>query len=169
MKEWIIAEEDISIVEVLGKLLDEKSKFMASAESCTGGYIAHLLTERSGSSSSFKGGVVSYANEAKENSLGVQHSTLAKWGAVSEETIKEMVSGVLQLMNVDYAVATSGIMGPEGGTKEKPVGTVWIAVADKTRIVSEKHFVHLDRKTNIEVTSLIALNMLRKFILEQEK
>jgi nicotinamide-nucleotide amidase len=169
VKEWMIADEDISIVEVLGKLLDEKAKFMASAESCTGGYIAHLLTSRSGSSSSFKGGVVSYANEAKENALGVQQATLAKWGAVSEETSKEMVRGVLQLMNVDYAVATSGIMGPAGGMKEKPVGTVWIAVGDKERVVSEKHFVHVDRKRNIEVTALIALNMLRKFILEQEK
>ncbi len=169
VKEWIIADEDINIVEVLGKLLDEKGKFIASAESCTGGYIAHLLTSRSGSSSSFKGGVVSYAYDAKENVLGVKHATLTQWGAVSDQTITEMAKGVLKLMNVDYAVATSGIMGPEGGTKEKPVGTVWIAVADKDRVVSEKHFVHLDRKKNIELTAMIALNLLRKFILGQEK
>lgn len=168
VKAWLVADEDISIVEVLGRMLDEKKKFIATAESCTGGYIAHLLTSRSGSSGYFKGSVVSYAYEAKENVLGVKHETLAKWGAVSEETITEMARGVVKLLNVDYAVATSGIMGPEGGTKEKPVGTIWIAVASRNKVKAQKHFAHLDRQRNIEMTGLLALDMLRRFILSEE-
>lgn len=165
---WLVAEEDKGLPEVVGDLLKKAKKFVATAESCTGGLIAHLLTERSGSSSTYKGGVVSYANEAKERALGVQHSTLVTHGAVSEETIKEMVNGVLEQVNADYAIATSGIMGPDGGTPEKPVGTVWIAVADRSRVKTVKHFVRFDRKKNIEVTAQYALNMLRLFIKEQE-
>jgi nicotinamide-nucleotide amidase len=168
VQEWLVAEGDKSLPEVVGELLKEKKKFVATAESCTGGYIAHLLTERSGSSSTYKGGVVSYANEAKERALGVQHSTLVTHGAVSEETVTEMVSGALEAVNADYAIATSGIMGPDGGTPEKPVGTVWIAVADRTRVKTIKHFVRFDRKKNIEVTAQFALNQLRVFIKEQE-
>lgn len=166
--EYLVADEDISLVEVIGKMLDEKGKFLASAESCTGGYIAHLITSRSGSSGSYKGGIISYANEAKELVLGVAHSTIVTHGAVSEETVKEMVEGVRERLNVDYAVATSGVMGPNGGTKEKPVGTVWIAVCSKNRTLAQKHFAHMDRKRNIEITALIALNMLRQFIIEEE-
>lgn len=167
VKEWLVTDEDLSIVEIIGKLLNERKQFVASAESCTGGYIAHLLTSRSGSSTSFKGSVVSYANDAKENALGVQHATLVKHGAVSEETVIEMAKGVFQIMKVDYAVATSGIMGPIGGTPEKPVGTVWIAVANKNKVAAKKHFVHMDRIRNIEMAAFIALNMLRLFIIEE--
>ncbi len=166
--EWMIAKEDLTLAEIVGGLLDEKRKFLATAESCTGGYIAHLLTSRSGSSSSFKGSVVSYANDAKEDALGVQHSTLVTHGAVSEETVVEMVKGVLHLMKVDYAVATSGIMGPNGGTKEKPVGTVWIGVGNRNRVEVKKHFVHMDRKRNIELTASIALNTLRQFLVDDK-
>jgi len=169
VKEWLMADEDITVQDVLGRLLDKHKKFAGSAESCTGGYIAHLLTSRSGSSSSFKGSVVSYANETKENALGVQHATLVKYGAVSEETITEMVEGAINLLNVDYVVATSGIMGPEGGTKEKPVGTVWVAVGNREMVKTAKHFVRFDRKRNIEITAQLALNMLRKFIIEKEE
>lgn len=167
--EWLVIDEDKSLEEVIGMLLKEKGKFVGTAESCTGGYIAHLLTQRSGSSATYKGGVISYANEAKENALSVQHNTLATHGAVSEETVIEMTKGVLGLMNVDYAIATSGIMGPDGGTKEKPVGTVWIAVGNAKRIQTLKHFVRFDRKRNIELTAQTALNLLRKFILAEEK
>jgi len=167
--EWLVADEDISIAEVVGKLLNKYKYFVASAESCTGGYIAHLLTEHSGSSASFKGSVVSYSNDVKENALGVQHATLVKWGAVSEETVLEMVTGVRDRLNVDYAVATSGIMGPNGGTKEKPVGTVWIAVANKEKASAKKHFVPLNRKRNIELTASFALNMLRQFIVDENE
>ncbi|MEO6069394.1 MAG: CinA family nicotinamide mononucleotide deamidase-related protein [Chitinophagaceae bacterium] len=169
VSEWLVIDEDKTIEEVIAIILKEKGKFVGSAESCTGGYIAHLLTKNPGSSSIFKGGVVSYANEAKENILKVQPHTLASFGAVSRETVKEMVSGVLALMNVDYAVATSGIMGPDGGSKEKPVGTVWIAVGTKNNIKTLPYFVRFDRPTNIALTARTALNELRKFILEEEK
>ena len=165
---WLVTDKDKPMAEVLGDALNKVKKFVATAESCTGGYIAHLLTEKSGSSTTFKGGVVSYANEAKENSLGVQHQTLVTYGAVSEETVIEMATSVLQIMNADYAIATSGIMGPEGGTKEKPVGTVWIAVADGDEVRTTKYFVRYDRRRNIEQTAHYAMNFLRLFILEKE-
>jgi nicotinamide-nucleotide amidase len=167
LKDWLVADDDISIVEVIGRLLDERHQFLATAESCTGGYIAHLITSRSGSSHSFKGGVVSYANEAKENALQVPHQTLITYGAVSEETVRDMVTGIVNLMNVDFAVATSGVMGPSGGTKEKPVGTVWIGVGSRDKVVTRKHFVQMDRKRNIEITASIALNMLWEFIIKE--
>lgn len=166
--EWLVTEGDKPLSEVVGELLKASKKFVATAESCTGGYIAHLLTKRSGSSSTYRGGVVSYANDAKERALNVQHSTLVTHGAVSEETIIEMANGVLKNLNADYAIATSGVMGPEGGTSQKPVGTVWIAVADRSRVKTVKHFVRFDRKKNIEVTAQFALNLLRIFIKEQE-
>jgi nicotinamide-nucleotide amidase len=168
VNEWVVADEDVTLQEVVAKLLDKHHLFVGTAESCTGGYLAHLFTSRPGSSSSFKGGVVSYANEAKENVLGVEHNTLVTKGAVSEETVQEMLKGILSVMNVDYAIATSGILGPDGGTKEKPVGTAWIGVANKKKMMVSKHFFRFDRKRNIELTANTALNMLRKFILEEE-
>lgn len=168
LKEWVVADADITLQEVVAKLLDKHKLFVGTAESCTGGYLAHLFTSRSGSSSSFKGSIVSYANEAKENVLGVQHNTIVTKGAVSEETVAEMLTGIINTMNVDYAIATSGIMGPDGGTKEKPVGTVWIGVANRKHMKISKYFFRFDRKRNIELTANNALNMLRKFILEEE-
>ncbi len=169
VKDWMVIDKDMPLEEVVGNLLVEKSKFVATAESCTGGYIAHLITAKSGASTSFKGSVVCYANEAKENVLGVAHGTIIKYGAVSEETIIEMAKGIVYVMNADYAIATSGIMGPKGGTPEKPVGTVWIAVANKEKVVSKKYVFRFDRKRNIEQTALTSLNMLRQFILQEEK
>jgi nicotinamide-nucleotide amidase len=168
LKEWVVADEDITLQEVVANLLDKHKLFVGTAESCTGGYLAHLFTARPGSSSSFKGSVVCYANEAKENVLGVQHSTIVTKGAVSEETVTEMLTGIINTMNVDYAIATSGIMGPDGGTQQKPVGTVWIGVANKKNMKTSQHFFRFDRRRNIELTANTALNMLRKFILEQE-
>jgi nicotinamide-nucleotide amidase len=168
LKEWVVADADVTLQEVVANLLDKHHLFVGTAESCTGGYLAHLFTSRPGSSSSFKGSVVSYANEAKENALGVQHETLITKGAVSEETVKEMLNGIIELMNVDYAIATSGIMGPDGGTKEKPVGTVWIGVANRKKIKTVQHFFRFDRRRNIELTANTALNMLRRFIIEEE-
>ena len=138
---------------------------MATAESCTGGYIAHLITSVAGSSAYYKGSVVSYANEVKENILGVKHETLESVGAVSEETVKQMVKGAIEKLNVDYAVATSGIMGPDGGTTEKPVGTVWIAAGNKDKIVAKEFHFRFDRERNIRQTAHTALDFLRKFIL----
>ena len=168
VKEWIVADEDVALQEVVGKLLEKHKLFVGTAESCTGGYLAHLFTSRSGSSTTFKGSVVSYANEAKEKVLGVQHSTIVTKGAVSEETVSEMLTGIINTMNVDYAIATSGIMGPDGGTQQKPVGTVWIGVANRKNMKISNHFFRFDRKKNIELTANTALNMLRKFILEEE-
>jgi nicotinamide-nucleotide amidase len=147
--------------------LKEKNKTMATAESCTGGYIAHLITTVPGASQYYKGSVVSYANEAKENILGVKHETLQAVGAVSKETVLQMVKGVIEKLNVDYAVATSGIMGPDGGSEEKPVGTVWIAVGNKDKSEANKFYFRFERERNIEQTAMAALNMLRKFILSE--
>jgi nicotinamide-nucleotide amidase len=166
--EWLIAERDMTLVEVVSDLLHKSSKSIATAESCTGGYLAHLITSLPGASKIYKGSAVSYANEIKVKGLGVKASTLNHYGAVSEETVVEMVNGVLEKYDADYAVATSGVMGPDGGTTEKPVGTVWIAVASRNNVFASKQFAHLDRKRNIELTGQIALNMLRRFILEQE-
>lgn len=166
LKEFVVTDVDEGLEIVIGKMLRSKNKTMATAESCTGGYIAHLITSVPGSSEYYKGSVVSYANEAKENILGVKNETLRSVGAVSEETVLQMVKGVIEKMNVDYAVATSGIMGPDGGTAEKPVGTVWIAVGNKNKTEAKKFYFRFERERNIEQTSLTALNMLRKFILE---
>jgi nicotinamide-nucleotide amidase len=163
--EWMVTDEDISIQEAIGRLLLARSQTLGTAESCTGGYIAHLLTTIPGSSRYFKGSVVSYANEVKSHALGVSPDTLAKHGAVSEETVREMVAGALQQLDTDVAIATSGIMGPDGGTPEKPVGTVWIAVGNRQNIVTQKLAFRFDRLRNIELTATNALNLLRKFIL----
>jgi nicotinamide-nucleotide amidase len=168
VKEWVVADEDVTLQEVVAKLLDKHHLFVGTAESCTGGYLAHLFTSRSGSSSSFKGSVVSYANEAKENVLGVAHDTLITKGAVSEETVREMLAGIMNVLNVDYAIATSGIMGPDGGTQQKPVGTVWIGVANRKKMTTSQHFFRFDRRRNIELTANTALNMLRRFVIEEE-
>jgi nicotinamide-nucleotide amidase len=163
--EWMVADEDISLEAALGKLLKERGRTVATAESCSGGYIAHLLTSIPGSSQYFKGSVVSYSNEVKEKILKVTAATFTSVGAVSEETVRQMVEGALPLLDTDYAIATSGIMGPDGGTPEKPVGTVWIAVGSRQKIIAQKFFFRFDRERNIELTSTNALNLLRKFIL----
>jgi len=165
VKEWLVTDRDDGLEVVIGKILKEKNKTMATAESCTGGYIAHLITSVPGSSVYYKGTVVSYANEVKENILGVRHSTLEEVGAVSEETVIQMIKGVIEKLNVDYAVATSGIMGPEGGTKEKPVGMVWIAAGNEDRIIAKEFHFRFDRERNIRQTAHTALDFLRKFIL----
>lgn len=166
LKEFIVTDTDEGLEIVIGKILKSKGKTMATAESCTGGNIAHMITSIPGSSNYYKGSVVSYANEVKENILGVKDETLGSVGAVSEETVLQMVKGVIEKLNVDYAVATSGIMGPDGGTAEKPVGTVWIGTGSKNKAEAKKFYFRFDRERNIEQTSLTALNMLRKFILE---
>jgi nicotinamide-nucleotide amidase len=140
---------------------------MCTAESCTGGYIAHLLTSITGSSAFYDGSVVSYSYGAKEDLLGVSHDTLLSKGAVSEEVVTEMAKGALQNIKSGYTIAVSGIMGPGGGLPEKPAGTVWIAVGNAEKIVAQKFFFRFDRIRNIQLTAVTALNLLRKFILEQ--
>ncbi len=168
VKEYIVTNEDEPMVKVVGKLLLKQNKTLATAESCTGGYIAHLITTIAGSSAFYKGSVVSYDNSVKENVLKVSSSTLTNFGAVSEQTVKEMVKGVLNKIGSDYAIAVSGIMGPDGGTDEKPVGTVWIAAGDRKSIIAQKLHFRFDRMRNIELTALNALNILRKFMLSME-
>ena len=129
ISDYIIASENLPLEVLLGNLLKQRQQTIATAESCTGGRLAALLNAQSGSSAFYMGSVVAYANEVKEHVLGVQHDTLLKCGAVSEQTVHEMANGVRTLMHTDYAIATSGIAGPTGGTADKPVGTVWIAWA----------------------------------------
>jgi PncC family amidohydrolase len=165
VKDYLVTDTDEGLEVVVGKILKAKGKTMATAESCTGGYIAHLITSIAGSSAYYKGSVVSYANEVKENILGVQHDILLSVGAVSEETVKQMVKGAIEKLNVDYAVSVSGIMGPEGGTAEKPVGTVWVAAGNKNKVESKQFHFRFDRERNIKQTAHTALDFLRKFIL----
>ena len=166
-KEFLVTDEDEPMEKVVGKLLASRNETIATAESCTGGYIAHIITSHPGSSKYFKGSVVSYDNEVKQNVLHVSNQTLQTVGAVSEETVKEMLKGVLDILKTNYAIAVSGIMGPDGGNEEKPVGTVWIAVGNKENITTQKSNLRFDRMRNIQVTSMIALNLLRKFILSE--
>ena len=166
VKDFLAVDEDIPFEQLLGKLLKEKSKTVSTAESCTGGYIAHLITSVAGSSNYFKGSVVSYDNSIKENVLHVHTETLVSDGAVSETTVTDMVRGVLDVMKTDYAVAVSGIMGPGGGSEEKPVGTVWMAAGNAEKIETKKMYFRFDRKRNIELTAVNALYFLCMFIKE---
>ncbi len=168
VKEWLIVAEDLPLEQALGQLLLSKKKTMATAESCSGGYIAHLITAIPGSSEYFKGTVVAYAYDVKEDVLGVQHLTLETKGAVSEETVTEMLKGLLQKTTADYGIATSGVMGPGGGTEDKPVGTVWVAVGSREKMIAKRLQFRFDRLKNIELTATNALLMLFQFI-EGEK
>jgi nicotinamide-nucleotide amidase len=163
--EWMVTDEDIPMEEAVGRLLKQRGQTVGTAESCTGGYIAHLITSIPGSSHYFKGSIVSYANEVKTRLLHVEPGILAAEGAVSQRTVEAMVRGALGQLDTDYVIATSGIMGPDGGSPEKPVGTVWIAVGNRQNINAQKFNFRFDRARNIELTATNALNQLRKFIL----
>jgi competence/damage-inducible protein CinA-like protein len=163
---YIVTNEDESLEKAVGKLLISKSKTVCTAESCTGGYIAHLLTSIPGSSAFYNASIVSYSYKAKEDLLGVDHAILEKQGAVSEEVVTQMAKGALAKMQTDYVIAVSGTMGPDGGSPDKPVGTVWIAVGNNEKMVAQKLFFRFDRIRNIQLTANGALNMLRKFINE---
>ncbi len=167
VKEYLVTNEDEPMEKVVGKLLLAKNKTMCTAESCTGGYIAHLLTSIAGSSAFYDGSVVSYSYGAKEDLLNVNHQSLLNKGAVSEEVVTAMAKGALQNIKSNYVIAVSGIMGPGGGMPEKPVGTVWIAVGSAEKIVTQKVFFRFDRARNIQLTAVTALNLLRKYILEE--
>lgn len=160
----VVAEHDQPMAEVIGQLLAAKGKTVGTAESCTGGFIAHSITLVPGSSAWYRGSVISYANEIKTRILGVQPATLAAHGAVSEAVVKEMVRGALAHLQTDYVIAVSGIMGPDGGTPEKPVGTVWVGVGSATETVAAKFQLRYDRYLNIQMTAAYAMNELRKII-----
>jgi len=160
----ILALDDITPEVVVGNLLLNKKMTMATAESCTGGNIAHLITSVSGSSEYYKGSVVAYANEIKHNILGVSKSDLNVYGAVSQQVVEQMARGVQSRFNTDVAVATSGVAGPTGGTPEKPVGMVWIAVAVRDKVVSECFQFGKLRDRNITRATIEALVLLKKEI-----
>lgn len=165
--QYIVGEDLESLPAVVHHTLTRLGKTISTAESCTGGALAAQLTALAGASACFKGGVVAYSNEVKESLLGVRHDTLVAHGAVSEATVREMVAGVRSRLDTDYAVATTGIAGPGGGTPDKPVGTVWIAVADHNDIVTrlckfgDRRAQTIERTCNTvwsELMKLITLN-----------
>jgi nicotinamide-nucleotide amidase len=156
-----------TMAEVIGRMLVEKGKTLAVAESCTGGYISHLVTSVPGSSNYFKGGVTAYSNAVKQNLLGVSENSLVEFGAVSEQVAKEMALGVKKALQADFAVATTGIAGPDGGTPEKPVGTVWIAVAGEKKVFASKFVFGDNRERNIVRSAQTALQILRRIILNE--
>ena len=159
-----LTEDELQVV--IGELLRKKNATLSTAESCTGGYIAHLITQVAGASDYFKGAVVSYANETKIESLGVNQKDIEQYGAVSKQVVEQMAVGVRNKLKTDYSIATSGIAGPDGGTEEKPVGTVWIAVASKNEVISQVFQFGKDRTINIERSAIAAFGMLRKVIIE---
>lgn len=163
----VYGREDETLQKAVGKILLAQSKQFGTAESCTGGYVAHLITSVPGSSAYFPGAVVTYSYEMKTKLLGVKTETLAHFGAVSEEAVREMASGAIDTLGVNLAVSISGIAGPDGGTPDKPVGTVWMAVTDGRRTVTQKHLFGRDRLKNIQLTGTYALNLARKFLLGQ--
>lgn len=168
VSEYLVTNEDEPMEQVIGKLLARCNKTMCTAESCTGGYIAHLVTAVPGSSRYYDGSVVSYSYKAKEDLLSVDHNILVENGAVSEAVVRQMAKGALDRIQSDYVIAVSGIMGPGGGMPGKPTGTVWIAYGNKEKVEAQMLYFRFDRRRNIELTAVNALNLLRKFILANE-
>ncbi|NSW93679.1 MAG: competence/damage-inducible protein A [Bacteroidales bacterium] len=162
---FIFSEDEESLEMVIGRLLRERKSTVCTAESCTGGRIAGMITGIAGSSDYFTGSVIAYSNEVKKRLLGVKASTISEYGAVSEQCAREMAEGARKLLSTDFSVATTGIAGPSGGSHEKPVGTVWVAVASDSGTSAEKYIFGTDRLINIERFARAALNLLRKQIL----
>ncbi len=160
--ELIIGKGNDTMESVVKGLLINQRKTLAAAESCTGGNISHLMTMMPGVSACFKGGVVAYENAVKQHVLDVDGNDLEQYGAVSEQVVKQMAAGVRTVTGADFGIATSGIAGPDGGTEAKPVGTVWIALADDDTVIAEKFFFGGSRERVIRQASAAALNMLRK-------
>jgi nicotinamide-nucleotide amidase len=153
--------------EVVGNLLRKKHATICTAESCTGGYLSHLLTSVAGASDYYAGSVIAYANSVKHDLLGVSGESLKKFGAVSDQVVKEMAEGARRKFACDFALATSGIAGPEGGSPDKPVGLVWIALATSGKTSTKKAMFGEHRGRNIRRASLEALDMLRLELLKQ--
>ncbi len=162
----VVTQEDIPLEKALLNIMTEKGLTLSVAESCTGGYISHLFTQHPGSSEVFWGGAVSYSNQLKESLLGVEEKTIEKYGAVSEETVTEMVLGALRNFKSDFAIAVTGIAGPDGGTPDKPVGTVWIGVASARQTLIKKFTFSSKRIQNIERSAMSALSMLNTLLKE---
>lgn len=169
VKEYVVVEEDVPLEQALLQFMAQRGLTLSVAESCTGGFLSQQITQIPGSSEVFLGGVVSYSNALKKKILGVSDDTLSSQGAVSEETVKEMVTGALKNFESDYAVAITGIAGPGGGSAQKPVGTVWIGVASKTKTVTRLFQFGNRRSQNIERSATSALIMLLKLLREENK
>jgi len=159
---YIYGYDGMTLEKAVGEMLLAKGKTIALAESCSGGYVQHKITSVAGSSAYFQGGVVPYHNDHKINVLGVNPDTLVQFGAVSEECVKKMAEGVRKLFKSDIGAASSGIAGPDGGTEDKPVGTVWIAYADGEQTVAKKLQLTQNRALNIDLTGISVLNLVRK-------
>ena len=166
---YVYGYDEETLETAIGKLLKNAGKTLALAESCSGGYISHLITTVPGSSNYLRGTVVPYHNDLKEQVLGVSSATLAQHGAVSEETVREMAAGVKKLFGADFALASSGIAGPDGGTPDKPVGTVWIACAGPDFVEAKLLQLTQDRLINIQLTGVAVLNLLRICFLKHNK
>ncbi len=163
--EYIYGYDEETLELIIGQLLKEKKQTLSVAESCTGGYISHRITSVPGSSEYFIGSLVPYSNSIKENFLNVDGEILKTKGAVSEEVVKQMAEHVKSKFQTDYSIACSGIAGPSGGTVEKPVGTVWIAIATPEKVITKKLQLGQHRERVIRETALNALNMFRKILL----
>jgi nicotinamide-nucleotide amidase len=166
--DYLYGSEKETLAEVVGTLLLVNNSSLSVAESCTGGFISHLITSVAGSSAWYKGGIIAYSNEVKQNLLGVSSSDLKDYGAVSEQVVRQMALGVKKLLDTGYSIATSGIAGPGGGSEEKPVGTVWIAIAGPGFTITEKIVFGDNRERNIIRSSQTALQMLRRILVREQ-
>ncbi|TAE43723.1 MAG: competence/damage-inducible protein A, partial [Cytophagales bacterium] len=164
IEKYIFGFDNDTLEQVVANLLLEKRKTVSTAESCTGGNVGHLFTKIAGSSRYYEGGIISYSNEVKTKLLGVNPQTLAEFGAVSEQTVREMAEGVRKKLGTDIGLATTGVAGPDGATIENPVGTVWIAYSDENKTLARKLTLVNDRLQNIQFASLLLLEFMRKNI-----
>lgn len=160
VEQYVVLTEDVPFEKAIMDLMAKHELSLSVAESCTGGYLSHLFTQHPGSSTVFQGGAVTYSNALKQAVLGVQEQTLIQFGAVSEQTAEEMALGAINNFNTDYAIAITGVAGPGGGTAEKPVGLVWIAVANKTTVKAKRYQFANQRLQNIERAALAAMMLL---------
>jgi len=167
IESYVYGFDEDELETVIAPLLKARNWTLATAESCTGGYLASRITSVPGSSAYFWGSVISYSNEIKVGQLGVRPETLAAHGAVSEETVREMAEGVRRALGTDVALSTSGIAGPDGGTPDKPVGTIWIACATEGRTITRLLKLGTHREWNIQHTAVQALNLLRQTLLSE--
>ena len=167
VKDYLVTDKDETLEVLVGRLLKDQNQTVATAESCTGGYIGHLLSKHAGSSSFFTGSVVSYDNRIKTEFLDVPTSILQTVGAVSKEAVEQMAVAIRSKMKTDFGISVSGIMGPSGQTDEKPLGMVWIGVSNKEKVVSKVFYLRFDRQKNIEVTAIQAINLLRLLIINK--
>ena len=167
VKEYLVTDADETMEMVVANLLKQRKQTVSTAESCTGGYIGHLLSKNAGSSQFYTGGIISYDNRIKTEFLDVPTEILQTVGAVSKEAVEQMALAVREKMNTDYAISVSGIMGPSGQTDEKPLGMVWVGVANREKVVSKVFYLRFDRLRNIEVTANQAINLLRLLIINK--